>query len=129
MEQRETNSNALAAANQRFYDAFATLEIEEMDAVWEHSDRARCLHPGWPLIVGWEQIRESWESIFDNTTLMHFIITEVEATAEGDCAWVDCVENITSVVNGRAASFTTRATNIFALHEEQWYMVHHHASP
>ena len=44
----------IRAANQRFYDAFNELSIERMDEVWENSDRAMCVHPGWTPIVGWQ---------------------------------------------------------------------------
>ena len=118
----------LVEANQRFYDAFSALDIEAMANAWETSERARCLHPGWPLITGWEPIRESWETIFNNTTMMHFIITEVKPEVQGDLGWVDCVENITSVVDGKASSFAVRATNLFSRHEGRWLVVHHHAS-
>ena len=56
----------IRAANQRFYDAFNELSIERMDEVWETSERAMCVHPGWSPIVGWDTIRESWVRIFDN---------------------------------------------------------------
>ena len=56
---------------------------------------------------------ESWEGIFYNTSLMHFNITSAQVIIQGDCAWVSCVENITSVVDARATNFAVQATNIF----------------
>ena len=44
----------IKAANQRFYDAFSDLDIAGMDPVWENSERAMCVHPGWSPLVGWE---------------------------------------------------------------------------
>ena len=120
---------SLLEANLKFYEAFSTLDIEAMDHVWEPSDRTRCMHPGWPLITGWEEVRQSWDNIFNNTTMMHFIITEAHPVIEGDIGWVDCIENVTSLVDGRAASFAARSTNIFAKSGDRWLMVHHHASP
>ena len=46
---------ALKEANQRFYDAFGTLDIAEMDSVWEPSEAAMCVHPGWPPIVNFQE--------------------------------------------------------------------------
>ena len=37
-------AQAVLEANQRFYDAFGSLDIDEMDQVWEHSDRG-AVHP------------------------------------------------------------------------------------
>ena len=127
MEDAELAS--LLEANLKFYEAFSTLDIDAMDAIWEPSERTRCMHPGWPLITGWKGVRQSWDNIFLNTTMMHFIITEAQPVIEGEIGWVDCVENVTSLVDGRATSFAARSTNIFAKSDDRWLMVHHHASP
>lgn len=124
----------IRAANQRFYDAFNTLDIDRMTDVWEPSDRALCVHPGWTPIVGWQTIRESWERIFDNANLMQFSVRYLNIVVQGDFGCVTCVEGVTSVVQGRAANFSTFATNIFARHELPggavgWKMIAHHASP
>ena len=65
---------SLRDANQRFYDAFGSLDMAQMDAVWEQSERALCVHPGWQPIVGWPDIRRSWQGIFNGAALMHFNI-------------------------------------------------------
>ena len=124
----------IRAANQRFYDAFNTLDIGRMEDVWETSDRALCVHPGWTPIVGWPTIRESWERIFDNANLMQFSVRYLNVVVQGDFGCVTCVEGVTSVVQGRAANFSTFATNIFARQvsengEVGWKMIAHHASP
>ena len=128
MSQEDPVVNAVLAANLRFYEAFGSLDLAEMERVWERSDRVLCLHPGWRLLTGWGQVRDSWEGIFYNTTLMHFNITDARVVVHGDCAWVSCVENIASVVAGTAANLAVRATNIFVHDQSGWLMVHHHAS-
>ena len=119
----------IKTANQRFYDAFGALDIDQMERVWEPSERAMCVHPGWPALVNWELIRQSWERIFDNTTLMHFDVKYLNASVQGDCGWVTCVENISSVLQGTASNFGILATNIFVRTPLGWRMIAHHASP
>ena len=129
MPSEDEDIEAVKAANQRFYDAFGALDIEAMEAAWEPSDRAMCVHPGWQPLVGWDDIRASWQGIFDNAMLMHFNVQYVNVVAEGDCGWVTCVENITSVLQGRASNFGILATNIFVHTPQGWRMTAHHGSP
>ena len=91
MSQDDAVVSEVLAANLGFYDAFGSLDIEKMDSVWEDSHRVMCIHPGWRLITGWDEVRKSWEGIFRNTSLMHFNITGaqviVQGTAPGSPAW------------------------------------------
>jgi ketosteroid isomerase-like protein len=119
---------AVRAANLAFYEAFSSLEIAGMAAVWEQSERSTCAHPGWRALSGWDAIRESWENIFDNTALMHFNITGVKVVIQGDAAWVSCVENVTTLLEGRAVDFAVQTTNVFVRSEEGWRLVNHHGS-
>jgi len=115
-------------ANLRFYRAFETLDLAQMDAVWLHTERAQCVHPGWPLIVGWAAIRDSWETIFANTTEMRFTIGDARVAGGPDLAWVTCTENILADVQGRVSVTSLLATNVFERAFDGWRMVHHHAS-
>ena len=115
-------------ANRRFYRAFETLDMSRMDAVWLNTERALCIHPGWPLIVGWAAIRSSWETIFANTTEMRFTIEDARVAGGLDLAWVTCTENILADVQGRVSVTSVLATNLFERTPEGWRMVHHHAS-
>jgi len=131
----QSDTDAVKEANQRFYQAFGALDIGAMGEVWEDSQAAMCIHPGWQPIVGWEPIRDSWRGIFDNTSLMHFNIQYVNIAVVGDTGWVTCVENISSVLQGRASNFGVLATNIFvrgsggSSGSNEWRMIAHHASP
>ena len=128
MSQEDPDIKAVEAANLGFYDAFGGLDISEMAKVWDNSDQSLCIHPGGRLLVGWAQVGKSWEDIFYNTTLMHFNITGTKVVVNGDSAWVSCIENITTVVDGRAGNFAVQATNIFRRVGGSWLMVHHHGS-
>jgi ketosteroid isomerase-like protein len=123
-----SDAAAVEAANARFYRAFETLDIDEMEQVWVHAERARCVHPGWPLLGGWEAVRASWQTIFENTEEMRFTLSDVTVDVDADLAWVTCTENILSEVAGRVSVTAILATNLFERTAAGWRLVHHHAS-
>ena len=119
---------AVHAANVRFYRAFESLTLADMERLWAHTSYVACVHPGWQRLVGWEAVRESWDAIFRNTVEMRFTITDVRVEMRGDLAWVLCTENILSETRGNLAVTAILATNVFERHDPAWLMVHHHAS-
>ena len=92
----ERDRAAVREANERFYRAFESLDLAEMDQVWAHGDDVACVHPGWNRLHGWEEVRRSWAAIFQSTSEMRFTITDVRVEVRGDLAWVHCTENIIS---------------------------------
>lgn len=118
-------------ANRRFYEAFERLDLEAMEACWEPSDRAACLHPGGPWLRGWEQVAASWQAILANTSYIEFEIAEPQVEVWDPVAWVTCVERITSAgaSGGRSTVAEVAATNLFVLDGSGWRLLLHHASP
>ncbi len=126
---KPSETAAVREANQRFYRAFESLDIEQMKAVWAGDDSVTCVHPGWPLLKGQAPVMGGWQRIFENTSLMQFKITGEEITVAGDWAWVTCTENITSVLDGRVTQSKVQATNIYVKRTGRWLTLHHHGSP
>lgn len=122
------DADAVRAANARFYEAFESLTLGEMVAVWAHGDHVACVHPGWPRLSGWDAVRDSWEAIFRNTREMRFSLTDVQVEVRGDLAWVLCTENVLSEARGTLAATSILATNVFARQGSEWRLVLHHAS-
>jgi ketosteroid isomerase-like protein len=119
--------------NTEFYRAFESLSIEMMDKLWKHDENVICIHPGWDLFTGWLAIRESWITIFVNTEMIKFTITNTKIrTFDNKVAVVVCLENIdTTSADGRVIKIGVIATNIFERNEQpnQWLLIHHHGSP
>ena len=118
--------------NTEFYRAFENLSIEMMDNLWKHDENIVCIHPGWDLFTGWLAIRESWITIFANTGMIKFTITNTKIRTFDKVAVVVCLENIeTTSANGRVIKIGVVATNIFEQTEQlnQWLLIHHHGSP
>lgn len=129
MTSMDSNEERVREKNRQFYRAFESLDLETMEAVWIRDDRARCIHPGWPLMNGWSEVRDSWARIFANTQFVKFNLGEVHVTLQGNWAWVVCVENFLTLSGGGLAESKVLTTNIFVEEEDSWYLVHHHGSP
>ena len=54
----------------------------------EEADHAKCVHPGWPLLTGWDAVRSSWEAIFESTEEMRFTLGDIRVEMAGEFAWV-----------------------------------------
>jgi SnoaL-like domain len=114
------------AANRAFYDAHENRDLDAMRAVWEHSQRTVCVHPGWPILRTWPVIEESWRRILEGPGRNQFILTNEAVAIHGDIAWVTLDENL---VDGGGTG-TVAATNLYAHRESSgWLLVAHHGSP
>lgn len=115
-------------ANQAFYSALTSLDLEGMTAVWLHDPRVVCIHPGRPALLGWDAVRESWERIFAATGWMHVEPTNVGVGILGDVAIVTCWENVTAQAEEGVGIASVQATNVFQSVDGGWRLVVHHAS-
>jgi ketosteroid isomerase-like protein len=135
----EEPEQAVREANSRFYQAFASLDLEQMDGVWLHEDWIECVHPGWDLLLGWDEVRTSWSRIFMNTQRVQVEISSVWVHVEENVAWVACTEHVTSTFDRGFDQVRVQATNVFVRRTEpgasgegagsRWYLVAHHGSP
>ena len=98
-------------------------------AIWSHESYVRCVHPGWTVVVGWENVRESWERIFTSETRMKFSLRNVRADAFGTLAMVVLEEEISFISGPTIHTQSIMATNIFEFDGSAWHMIHHHGSP
>lgn len=124
-----SDERAVLEANERFYMALNTLDIDEMDEVWADDEAAICVHPGREAIVGYARIRESWAVIFSASGSMSIAAESSRIQLSNDVAWVSCTETISLMTDEGLAAAAAQATNIFRRIEGRWRMVVHHASP
>jgi len=120
MPSRETEADALLAANLDFYRAFTTHDIAAMDRVWAQETPVLCLHPGWTLLRGRDAVMDSWRQILCNPEAPHVMCHEDQAFLFGEVGIVTCEEEL----DGGALA----ATNMFVKEAGVWRLVHHQAS-
>ena len=118
------------AANAALYSAFESGDIALMEAIWDTAapDAVVCVHPGWPMLRGRNEVLRSWAAVMANTDYIQFFLTDVQVTVTGDTAVVTCTENVlTSADVGENASVV--ATNVFVRRPDGWRLQVHHGSP
>jgi hypothetical protein len=110
---------AVLFANDAFYLAFTSRDVEAMDAIWSQRPSVTCIHPGWELLSGREQVLESWEAILTSGHSPNVTCHEASATVLGETAYVVCYEELEGAY--------LMATNIFIREDNTWKLVHHQA--
>jgi hypothetical protein len=107
-------------ANDAFYLAFNTRDMESMDRLWALEYPSVCIHPGWSPLFGREEILQSWKGIFDGQEGSNSIIChEPRVLPLGNLFSVVCYEQL-------PAGWLV-ATNTFVIEDGLAKIVHHQA--
>ncbi len=120
MSDDDAINDALLAVNTAYYQAFATGDVAAMSRVWAE-DGVSCVHPGWPPLVGRDDVIESYRGILSAPSRVRIVHQDEIAIVTGDEGRVLCIE----IVEGAALA----ATNFYRRVGGEWRMVHHQASP
>lgn len=92
-----------------------------MSELWATEAPVSCIHPGWPVLIGRDDVITSWRGILESPTAPDIRVGETVVHRVGDTALVFCGE----VVGGSALA----ATNVFVREGGAWRIAHHHAGP
>lgn len=109
-------------ANQAFYAAFTSRDLNAMADLWCADRPVSCVHPGWPVIRGRDEVIGSWRGILNNPQAPKVKAVAADVVTVGDVAVVTCVE----CLNERNY---LAATNVFVRAGARWTMLHHQAGP
>ena len=115
-----SDDEAILAVNAAYYRAFSLGDFTAMARIWAE-DGVSCVHPGWPPLIGRNDVIESYRYILANENRVRIAHQDDAAIVTGDEARVLCIE----VVDGAALA----ATNVYRRVGGAWRMVHHQASP
>ncbi|WP_107668889.1 nuclear transport factor 2 family protein [Cyanothece sp. BG0011] len=119
----------LIAINQAFYRGFEKRDIKAMNQVWWQGSSSTCVHPGGNILIGWDAIRSSWETIFKNTDYLEIDTEIINIDMGQEVAYIVLIEKVTQITNGRRLEAQSIATNGFRKMAQKWSLVHHHGSP
>jgi hypothetical protein len=108
-------------ANQAFYRSFAARDAEAMEGLWAREAPVACIHPGWDVLDGREEVVRSFRAILESPASPDVRCTMAQAHLLGAAAFVTCHE----LVQGARLV----ATNTFVREGGAWRLVHHQASP
>ncbi len=106
-------------ANEAFYTAFASRDMQAMEEIWARGMQPTCVHPGWQPLVGRREVIDSWRDILQSGDAADISCSGARAFHLGDAAYVTCNEHL--------ARSTLIATNIFLREAGQWKLIHHQA--
>jgi hypothetical protein len=108
-------------ANERFYQAFNLKDAALMDKVWAREHNVTCIHPGWNVLEGREQVLESWYGILRNPGQARIVIGGATVSCFDGLALVICRELV--------AGSPLVATNAFVREDGAWRLLHHQSGP
>mgnify|MGYP002631333920 FL=1 len=116
-----TELDAVLFANEAFYRAFADRDMAAMVEVWAEGAAVTCIHPGWGLLEGRDEVLESWRAILKNPDSPEVRCLGAQAHSRGEMAYVVCYEEI--------EGSHLIASNIFVHEGRRWRLIHHQAGP
>lgn len=128
-------ADAVRAANQAFYTAVETGDLDAMGTLWldgPGSASVTCIHPGNAPVTGRSSVLRSFAAVMVATPYIQFILTDVRVAMIGEIAVVTCVENVLTPGTERGAVFSAGravATNVFIHVNGAWLLWQRHGSP
>eukprot|EP00871_Galdieria_phlegrea_P003510 jgi/Galph1/415/GphlegSOOS_G5283.1 len=123
---------SVAKTMERFYDAINRRDFDTVRALWLYSDHISCAHVLCEeLICGYDAVIETWSTYLQSAT------TELKVKNEriyirGLLAWVThevVAKPLEVETPDEYLSVDFLATNVLQWSNNEWFLMHHHASP
>ncbi len=120
---------SLLEINKNYYKAFENFDLETMSQIWDNSDEVICIHPGWEILIGWDQVLEGWKKIFMEESLLKFTIRNPNTIIFSEFGIVSCIEEIFISTRDSISQTFIATTNLFRQTSRGIRMFYHHSSP
>lgn len=95
--------------------------------VWADDEEVVCVHPGWPRLCGYEQIRENWAQIFRSGERLKFHLS-AQVCVQGMMLSVHSLHENILVAGEPKPRPPVVTTNVYLRTASGWRMVVHHGS-
>lgn len=91
-----------------------------MERIWAEQAPVACIHPGWDIQTGRDQVIASWRRILEQPTSPEIAHRNPHPMIHGTCVLISCQELLSGI--------TLAAVNCFVYESDGWRMVMHQAS-
>ena len=117
-------------ASEQFYAALnRTLDGDSgaMEEIWSHGSDVSAMHPFGGRMIGWEEVRDSWEQAAQafsggQVTLDEMVVVPISE----DVAYTLGTEHGQARIGDATVGIDWRVTNIYRREAGGWKIVHHH---
>jgi ketosteroid isomerase-like protein len=122
--------NEVRQASEQFYAALnSTLDGDSgaMEEIWSHGSDVSATHPFGGRMLGWDEVRGSWEQAAQafsggQVTLDEMVVVPISE----DAAYTLGTEHGQARIGEQTVGIDWRVTNIYRLEADGWKIVHHH---
>lgn len=123
---------SLEDATQAFYAALNAMlggDAGPMLELWSHADDVTYMSPFGELLVGWEPIRDSWQTQADQHLGGRVDPEELRHFTSPTLGFVVGFERGHIEIDGATTPVNIRATSMYRIEDDRWAMIGHHTDP
>jgi ketosteroid isomerase-like protein len=117
-------------ASEQFYAALnRTLDGDSspMEQIWSHGSDVSVMHPFGDRMLGWDEVRDSWEQAAQAFSGGQVALDEmVVVPISEDAAYTLGTEHGQASIGDATVGIEWRVTNIYRREAGGWKIVHHH---
>lgn len=114
-------------AENAFYEALQSADLDAMMEVWAEDEEIVCVHPGGERLVGYDAVRSGWVAIASSGRRLRVHLSD-QTVLSGMMVTVHSLQESISVQGQGGTSVAVVATNIYLRTGNGWRMIVHHAS-
>ncbi|PWA64550.1 F-box domain, NTF2-like domain protein [Artemisia annua] len=120
-------TRAIVNINQHFFDIIRERSLPDMGRLWLNADYVKCFHASGEYFSGYSGVLRSWQLALNWEPGVNFQVRDVRSRVLPGVAWVT-MKAYVGMEHNHNNNHPMSMTNVFELHNGQWFMVHHHSS-